>query len=83
VANWYSGGDRQVIQASATTTPSVGVQISSALMASRNDSIGPVLNVMHSITNIVVIPFFSGSNGLNSNHLLREIGRRIRDLRSS
>jgi hypothetical protein len=33
-------------------------------------------------TNLVVIPFFSGSNGLNSDHLLREMGERIRGLRS-
>ena len=32
-------------------------------------------------TNLIVIPFFSGSNGLNSDYLLREMGRRIADLR--
>lgn len=32
-------------------------------------------------TNLVVIPFFSGSNGLNSNYLLKEMGTRIRNLR--
>lgn len=32
-------------------------------------------------TVLVVIPFFSGSSGLNSNYLLQEMGKRIRSLR--
>lgn len=32
-------------------------------------------------TTLVVIPFFSGSYGLNSNHLLQQMGNRIRELR--
>ena len=31
-------------------------------------------------TTLVVIPFFSGSYGLNSNHLLQEMGMKIREL---
>jgi len=34
-------------------------------------------------TTLVVIPFFSGRYGLNSNHLLQEMGERIAELRDS